>query len=201
VTHTQEVGLAGMLSLLTAVLLHATASGSPASSEPDYTALPHNFCAVAELVLRSALLCHSSSLPLKWAIRFAVLWAVLGACALYINPLRWGISRTAACCYAEQQQQQQHIEVLTKLHHAETSALIMALPSGASRTASCCSVKQLCIELPTYKPADICYTFLLMFATRQWTHSKDQVTWSSHQSARLLDQIAYTYATRLLKPY
>jgi len=145
VTHTQEVGLAGMLSLLTAVLLHATASGSPASSEPDYTALPHNFCAVAELVLRSALLCHSSSLPLKWAIRFAVLWAVLGACALYINPLRWGISRTAACCYAEQQQQQQPIEVLTKLHHAETSALIMALPSGASRTAACCSVKQLCI--------------------------------------------------------
>ena len=41
-----------MLSLLTAVLLHTTASGSPASSEPDYTALPHNFCAVAEAVLR-----------------------------------------------------------------------------------------------------------------------------------------------------
>ena len=71
--HTQEVGLAGMLSLLTAVLLHATASGSPASSEPDYTALPHNFCAVAELVLRSVSLCHSISLPSKRAIHFAVL--------------------------------------------------------------------------------------------------------------------------------
>ena len=67
VSHTQEVGLAGMLSLLTAVLLHATASGSPASSEPDYTALPHNFCAVAELVLRSAL-CHTTSLPSKRAM-------------------------------------------------------------------------------------------------------------------------------------
>jgi len=67
VTHMQEVGLAGMLSLLTAVLLHATASGSPASSEPDYTALPHNFCAVAELVLRSAL-CHTTSLPSKRAM-------------------------------------------------------------------------------------------------------------------------------------
>ena len=51
----QEVGLAGMLSLLTAVLLHTTASGSPASSEPDYSALPHNFCTVAEAVLRSDL--------------------------------------------------------------------------------------------------------------------------------------------------
>lgn len=59
--HVQEVGLAGMLSLLTAVLLHTTASGSPASTEPDYTALPHNFCAVAQLVLR-LVLCWAASI-------------------------------------------------------------------------------------------------------------------------------------------
>lgn len=39
-----------MLSLLTAVLLHTS---GPPSSQPDYSALPHNFCAVAEAVLRS----------------------------------------------------------------------------------------------------------------------------------------------------
>ena len=58
IMHVQEVGLAGMLSLLTAVLLHTTATGS---TEPDYTALPHNYCAVAQLVLRSAL-CWAASI-------------------------------------------------------------------------------------------------------------------------------------------
>ena len=48
----QDVGLAGMLSLLTAVLLHTTPSSIPPNSQPDYTALPHNFCTVAEAVLR-----------------------------------------------------------------------------------------------------------------------------------------------------
>ncbi|DBA76621.1 TPA: hypothetical protein ACH3X2_008668 [Trebouxia sp. C0005] len=97
----KEVGLAGMLSLLTAVLLHATASGSPASSEPDYTALPHNFCAVAELVLR--VISNAALLDLPCLQR------LLGSADLRIE-----------------------------IFHV--------------------------------------ISFLLMFATRQWTHSKDQVT-------------------------
>ncbi|KAL0051384.1 hypothetical protein WJX82_006453 [Trebouxia sp. C0006] len=96
----KEVGLAGMLSLLTAVLLHATASGSPASSEPDYTALPHNFCAVAELVLR--VISNAALLDLPCLQR------LLGSADLRIE-----------------------------IFHV--------------------------------------ISFLLMFATRQWTHSKDQV--------------------------
>ncbi|KAL3152178.1 hypothetical protein ABBQ32_001269 [Trebouxia sp. C0010 RCD-2024] len=48
----KDVGLAGMLSLLTAILLHIMPSSIPPTSQPDYTALPHNFCTVAEAVLR-----------------------------------------------------------------------------------------------------------------------------------------------------
>jgi len=47
-------------------------------------------------------------------------------------------------------------------------------------------------------------SFLLMFATRQWTHSKDQVTWSGHQSALHIpgppDWTDHTDARRLFKP-
>ena len=49
----QEVGLAGMLSLLTAVLLHTTTCCPPSATEPDYHALPHDFVAVAQAVFRS----------------------------------------------------------------------------------------------------------------------------------------------------
>ncbi|KAL0033380.1 hypothetical protein WJX77_006860 [Trebouxia sp. C0004] len=97
----KEVGLAGMLSVLTAVLLHATASGSPANTEPDYTALPHNFCAVAELVLRVISNAALIDLP--------CLQRLLGSADLRIE-----------------------------IFHV--------------------------------------ISFLLIFATRQWTHSKDQVT-------------------------
>ena len=48
----QEIGLAGMLSILTAVLLDTTGLSHMSASEPDYTALPHNFCSVAASVLR-----------------------------------------------------------------------------------------------------------------------------------------------------
>ena len=49
----QEVSLAGMLSLLTAVLLQTAPAATP--GEASFTALPSNFAAVALGVLRCAL--------------------------------------------------------------------------------------------------------------------------------------------------
>lgn len=48
----QEVGLAGMLSILTAVLLDTTGLSHVSAAEPDFTALPTNFSSVAKAVLR-----------------------------------------------------------------------------------------------------------------------------------------------------
>lgn len=48
----QEIGLAGMLSILTAVLLDTTGLSHVSAAEPDYTALPQNFCSVAASVMR-----------------------------------------------------------------------------------------------------------------------------------------------------
>ena len=52
----QEVSLAGMLSLLTAVLLQTAPAATP--GEASFTALPSNFAAVALGVLRCAFQSH-----------------------------------------------------------------------------------------------------------------------------------------------
>ena len=52
----QEVSLAGMLSLLTAVLLQTAPAATP--GEASFTALPSNFAAVALGVLRCDALSH-----------------------------------------------------------------------------------------------------------------------------------------------
>ena len=48
----QEVGLAGMLSILTAVLLDTTGLSHVSAAEPDFAALPTNFSSVAKAVVR-----------------------------------------------------------------------------------------------------------------------------------------------------